>query len=290
MGPRSRELLSRLTARRPRHDASRSAPAGRSTSATPRSAPPGSPTSASSAGSCTCPTEFAVGVLRGPAVGGRGPRRRQRRLLRDRVAAAGEGLPRLRPRADSRLHAGRGRPAVRLQAAHRHRLPRSRRRRASARPPGPRRKLVSFSVDDPDVDDVGRRAGAPRRPAGRPGHLGGLGRDRRSCVGLAYLWDPGGGPVDADWVRAASYQVNVGGDRAADHRVAAAARRPRREIGSRPDPSGGGSSVGRRIWKCSPSTSSPTSRTTARALYQLLQWLPALELLADSHDGRHRDP
>ena len=34
-----------------------------------------------------------------------------------------------------------------------------------------------------------------------------------SCVGLAYLWDPAGAVVDAEWVRGASYEVNVGGDR-----------------------------------------------------------------------------
>jgi glycine cleavage system aminomethyltransferase T len=31
-------------------------------------------------------------------------------------------------------------------------------------------------------------------------------------VGLAYVWDPAGGPIDADWVRAASYEVAVGSD------------------------------------------------------------------------------
>jgi 4-methylaminobutanoate oxidase (formaldehyde-forming) len=33
-----------------------------------------------------------------------------------------------------------------------------------------------------------------------------------AAVGLAYLWDPDGGPVDAAWVRAASYDVAVGAD------------------------------------------------------------------------------
>ncbi len=31
-------------------------------------------------------------------------------------------------------------------------------------------------------------------------------------VGLAYVWDPAGGPVAADWVRAASYEVAVGSE------------------------------------------------------------------------------
>ncbi len=55
MGPRSRELLSRLTSADLSPRGSRSGPAARSTSAMRRSAPPGSPTSASSAGSSTSP-------------------------------------------------------------------------------------------------------------------------------------------------------------------------------------------------------------------------------------------
>lgn len=32
------------------------------------------------------------------------------------------------------------------------------------------------------------------------------------CVGLAYLWDPDGGPTDARWISEGSYAVSVGGD------------------------------------------------------------------------------
>jgi 4-methylaminobutanoate oxidase (formaldehyde-forming) len=32
------------------------------------------------------------------------------------------------------------------------------------------------------------------------------------CAGLAYLWDTGGEPVDARWIGEGSYEVNVGGD------------------------------------------------------------------------------
>jgi 4-methylaminobutanoate oxidase (formaldehyde-forming) len=32
------------------------------------------------------------------------------------------------------------------------------------------------------------------------------------CAGLAYLWDPDGGPIDARWIGEGSYEVNVGGD------------------------------------------------------------------------------
>ena len=48
------------------------------------------------------------GGLRRAARARRRPRAEERRLLGDRVAAAGEGLPGLRARADAGLHAGRG--------------------------------------------------------------------------------------------------------------------------------------------------------------------------------------
>ena len=64
--------------------------------------------------------------LRGPAGGRRAVRHRPRRLLRDRVDAAGEGLPGLRPRIDAQREPRRSRAAVRLQAQDRHRLPRPR--------------------------------------------------------------------------------------------------------------------------------------------------------------------
>ena len=34
-----------------------------------------------------------------------------------------------------------------------------------------------------------------------------------ASVGLAYVWDRGGDPITLDWVRAGSYEVNVGGVR-----------------------------------------------------------------------------
>ena len=79
--------------------------------------------------------------LRGPDDGRRRSRPGQRRLLRDRVAAAGKGLPRLRPRADPGLQPGGGRAAVRLQAQDRHPVPgprggREGPRRGSPPPPG----------------------------------------------------------------------------------------------------------------------------------------------------------
>ena len=110
MGPTSRELLSRPDRRRPvATRRSRSAPAGRSRlgHATVRA------TRITYVGELGwelyVPAEFAVGVYEDLLEHRRRPRRRQRRLLRDRLAAAGEGLPRVRPRAHPRLRTARGR-------------------------------------------------------------------------------------------------------------------------------------------------------------------------------------
>ncbi len=34
-----------------------------------------------------------------------------------------------------------------------------------------------------------------------------------ACVGLAYVWDPGGGPIDRDWVKQGGFSVDVNGSR-----------------------------------------------------------------------------
>jgi heterotetrameric sarcosine oxidase gamma subunit len=82
-----------------------------------------------------------------------------------------------------------------------------------AKATGARRKLVSFSVDDPAAmlwgGELVLRDGAP---AGLVTSAA-WGETVGSCVGLAYLWDPRGAPVDADWVRQASYEVDVGSER-----------------------------------------------------------------------------
>ncbi len=56
-----------------------------------------------------------------------------------------------------------------------------------AKADGPRRRLVSVVLSEPGRHDVGQRATAPQRPAGRPAHRGGLGRDsrRRGRPGLS---------------------------------------------------------------------------------------------------------
>ena len=125
------------------------------------------------------PCEFAVGVF-GPAdPAGARVRAGQRGLLRHRVDAAGEGLPGLRAGADPGLRAGGGRawcspascaPTSASWAARQWRRP------------GPKaraRRLVSLVASEPGTDDVGRRAGAARRRARGPGHVGRLGRGPR---------------------------------------------------------------------------------------------------------------
>jgi 4-methylaminobutanoate oxidase (formaldehyde-forming) len=83
----------------------------------------------------------------------------------------------------------------------------------AARSAGPRRKLVSFAVADPDlmlwggelVLRDGRAAGQVMSAA--------WGATVGAAVGLAYLWDPDGNVVDKDWLLGSSYVVDVGGTR-----------------------------------------------------------------------------
>ncbi len=105
-----------------------------------------------------CPRRVRGRCLRGPALHGGRSRRRQRRLLRDRVHAAGEGLPRVRSRAHPGVQPGRGRAAVRLQAEDRHPLPRARSSRA-----GKERRTTTQArlvhARERGTDAVGWRAG-----------------------------------------------------------------------------------------------------------------------------------
>lgn len=76
---------------------------------------------------------------------------------------------------------------------------------------GPRRKLVGFSVHDPDAmlwgGELVLRDGAV---AGQVTSAA-WGETVGSCVGLAYVRAGDDSVIDADWVKAGSYQVNVGG-------------------------------------------------------------------------------
>jgi len=83
----------------------------------------------------------------------------------------------------------------------------------STRLAGPRRKLVSFAAADPDLmlwgGELVLRNGAP---AGQVMSAA-WGATVGAGVGLAYVWDPGGGVVDRDWLLGASYEVDAGGTR-----------------------------------------------------------------------------
>ena len=210
MGPRSRDLL----ARRPAPPSDEAFPFGTSRAIDlglrdgaghpdhlRRRARAGSSTCRPSSPSASTTTCSAAGADLGVA---------PRRLLRDRVDAAGEGLPRLRSRAHPGLRPGRGRPALRLQAAAPTSTSSAARRVEAARAEGPRRRLVSFVVDDADAMLWGGELVLRDGVAGRPGHLRGLGGDgRRAASGWPTSGDPSGTTTRLG--RAGSYAVDVGG-------------------------------------------------------------------------------
>jgi 4-methylaminobutanoate oxidase (formaldehyde-forming) len=80
-----------------------------------------------------------------------------------------------------------------------------------ARARGPRRKLIGFTVDSPEAmlwgGELVLRDGVV---AGQVSSAA-WGETVGACVGLAYVRSSDGAPVDATWVRAGHYQVNVGG-------------------------------------------------------------------------------
>ena len=80
-----------------------------------------------------------------------------------------------------------------------------------AKAEGPRRKLVGFSVDAPEAmlwgGELILRDGAV---AGQVTSAA-WGETIGACVGLAYVRAGDDSVINADWVRAGSYQVNVGG-------------------------------------------------------------------------------
>jgi 4-methylaminobutanoate oxidase (formaldehyde-forming) len=80
-----------------------------------------------------------------------------------------------------------------------------------AKAEGPRRKLVGFRVDEPEAMLWGGELVL------RDGDVAGQvtsaawGETTGGCVGLAYVRATDNGVIDADWVKAGGYQVNVGG-------------------------------------------------------------------------------
>jgi len=81
-----------------------------------------------------------------------------------------------------------------------------------AKAEGARNRLVSFTVASPDPmlwgGELVLRDGAPAGQVTSAAWGETLGR----CAGLAYLWDPDGGPIDTRWIGEGSYAVSVGGD------------------------------------------------------------------------------
>ena len=212
MGPRSRELLSRLTRADLSHDAfpfgtSREIDLGYATVRATRITYVGE-----LGWELYVPTEFAVGVYEGllsagPDLGvanGGYYAIESLRLEKGYRAFGRELTPDYTPVDAGLLFACKLRtdiPFLGREALER------------ARAAGARRKLVSFSVEDPDAmmwgGELMLRGGAPSGQV----MSAAWGATVGSCVGLAYLWDPAGGPVDAEWVRASSYEVDIGGER-----------------------------------------------------------------------------
>ncbi len=82
-----------------------------------------------------------------------------------------------------------------------------------AKAQGPSRKLVSFVVADAEQMMWGGELVLRGGVAAGQVTSAAWGESIGACVGLAYLWDPEGGQIDADWVRAGEYEVDIGGER-----------------------------------------------------------------------------
>ena len=154
----------------------------RSRSATCRCARCGSPTSASSGWELYCPMEFGSRAVADAVGGRRAARAGGRRLPRDRLAAAREGLPRVGRRHHARRHAVRGRARLRGQA--RQRLHRPRRAGGAAEPA---RRLCCVVLADPRSVALGNE---PVRAGGEIcGRVtsGGYGYTLGASIAYAYL-------------------------------------------------------------------------------------------------------
>ena len=77
---------------------------------------------------------------------------------------------------------------------------------------GPRRRLVSFQVGSPDAMLWGGELVLRDGVAAGQVTSAAWGATTGACVGLAYVWDPAGGPIDAAWVTDGDYEMNVGGE------------------------------------------------------------------------------
>jgi glycine cleavage system aminomethyltransferase T/glycine/D-amino acid oxidase-like deaminating enzyme len=78
---------------------------------------------------------------------------------------------------------------------------------------GPRRRLVSFVVQSAEPMMWGGELMLRDGVAAGQVMSAAWGESVGACVGLAYLWNKSGDLVTPEWVRAAAYKVDVGGDR-----------------------------------------------------------------------------
>jgi heterotetrameric sarcosine oxidase gamma subunit len=81
-----------------------------------------------------------------------------------------------------------------------------------ARALGPRRRLVSIMVDDPDTMMWGGELVLRDGVAAGQVTSAAWGEALGCAVGLAYVWHPAGDPVTADFARSGEYLVNAGGE------------------------------------------------------------------------------
>jgi glycine cleavage system aminomethyltransferase T len=81
-----------------------------------------------------------------------------------------------------------------------------------ARKAGPRRRLVSLVLGDPGAMIWGGELVLRDGAAVGQVTSGAWGEALGACAGLAYLRDPDGGVLTPDVIRTGHYQVNVGGD------------------------------------------------------------------------------
>jgi glycine cleavage system aminomethyltransferase T/glycine/D-amino acid oxidase-like deaminating enzyme len=81
----------------------------------------------------------------------------------------------------------------------------------AARAAGPRRRLVSFRVGDPEAMLWGGELVLREGAASGQVTSAAWSQTFGCCVGLAWVWDADGAVIDAAWLRDRSYEVDVGG-------------------------------------------------------------------------------
>ena len=77
---------------------------------------------------------------------------------------------------------------------------------------GPRRRVISFQLSSPEPMLWGGELMLRGGVAAGQVTSAAWGETVGACVGLAYVCDPAGEPIDAAWIKAGDYEVNVGGE------------------------------------------------------------------------------